>query len=154
MELQYAKYDCPCSFGNYNDADRNSGFQLLLTRSKDLAQRLKLYTKRLINTRLGIIAEDQGGGGGNVGEDTTQDLLSLNDEDFPLVCTFDYFLRLLENLVKYFTIIPIVHLPENLICPLGSSPKRGGKPRETSITLLEWNTSPSSITGYRRCWGR
>lgn len=103
-----------------NDANKYAEFQLLLTRSKDLAQKLKLYTKRLINTRLGIIAGDQQGEDGNAAtkkfeEDTTQDLLSLEEEDFPVVCTFNHFLRLLENLVRYFTIIPAVYSSG---CPL------------------------------------
>lgn len=91
---------------NDSGADKNAEFQLFLTRSKDVAQNLRLYTKRLINTRLGIIAEDQSGDCDNSiskesEEETTQDLFSLDQEDFPLVCTFDYFLRLLENLVRY-----------------------------------------------------
>lgn len=91
---------------NDSGADKNAEFQLFLTRSKDVAQTLKLYTKRLINTRLGIIAEDQSGDCDNSipkesEEETTKDLFSLDQEDFPLVCTFDYFLRLLENLVRY-----------------------------------------------------
>lgn len=96
-----------------NDVNKNAEFQLLLTRSRDLAQKLKLYTKRLINTRLGIIAGDQHGEDGNTKkfeEDTTQDLLSLEEEDFPVVCTFNHFLRLLENLVRYFIITPAVYL--------------------------------------------
>jgi len=34
-------------------------------------------------------------------EDTRQNILSLGDDDFPLVCTFNRFLRLLENSIKY-----------------------------------------------------
>ncbi|KAF8539048.1 hypothetical protein BDD12DRAFT_981228 [Trichophaea hybrida] len=78
--------------------------QLLLTRSSDLAQKLKLYTKRLINSRLGNTEEDHPSGVVDSSEeDTTKDLLSLEDSDFPLVCTFSYFVRLLENAVKYIT---------------------------------------------------
>lgn len=112
MEPQFAKYAShPIPDGN--DVNKNAEFQLLLTRSRDLAQKLKLYTKRLINTRLGIIAGDQHGEDGNTKkfeEDTTQDLLSLEEEDFPVVCTFNHFLRLLENLVRYFIIISVVYL--------------------------------------------
>lgn len=89
-----------------------SPFQLLLTRSKNLAQKLRLYTQRLINTRMGIIDSDPEPQNAeneipwdDSEEDTTRTLLSLRDQDFPLVCTFDYFLRLLENTVGYATII-------------------------------------------------
>jgi len=88
--------------------------QLLLTRSNDLAQKLKLYTKRLINSRLGIAEEDHPPRTDDLSnfrtdskEDTTKDLLSLEDSDFPLVCTFSYFLKLLENAIKY--IAPPAH---------------------------------------------
>lgn len=36
----------------------------------------------------------------NDSEDTSKNLLSLNEQDFPLVCTFNYFLKLLENTIK------------------------------------------------------
>jgi len=82
--------------------------QLLLTRSTGLAQKLKLYTKRLINTRLGVVEEDTASGAedrinysDDFEEDTTRDILSLEDSDFPLVCTFNHFLRLLDNAIKY-----------------------------------------------------
>lgn len=70
---------------NGSDANKYAESQLLLTRSKDLTQKLKLYTKRLINTRLGIIAgdqrgEDDKGFAQEFGKDTTRDLLSLNDD--------------------------------------------------------------------------
>lgn len=97
-----------------NDADENTGFELLLTRSKGLAQKLKVYTKRLIDTRRGIIdpdaqiGEDTATSWDDSEEDTTQNLLSLDEHDFPLVCTFNYFLRLLENLVKYKRILSVL----------------------------------------------
>lgn len=33
-------------------------------------------------------------------EDTTEDLFSLQKEDFPLVCTFGHFLKRLENSIR------------------------------------------------------
>jgi len=87
----------------------------LLTRSTGLAQKLKLYTKRLINSCLEVVEEipspgeeDYINSSSDSEEDTTRDLLSLEDGDFPLVCTFSYFLRLLENSLKYN--IPLTHV--------------------------------------------
>lgn len=47
-------------------------------------------------------------------EDTTQDLLSLNEQDFPLVCTFNYFLKLLENTIKS---VLVSHIMRDIIIP-------------------------------------
>jgi len=86
--------------------DNSNEFQLLLTRSSGLAKKLKGYTQRLIDTRLGIIGGDSVSGEqqrANPLHDegrTIKDLLSLKEEDFPLVCTFDHFLRLVENSVR------------------------------------------------------
>jgi hypothetical protein len=109
-----------CSQYHYNFAAFNNAkliwyyVQLLLTRSTGLAHKLKLYTKRLINSRLEVFEqipspgdEDYINTSANSEEDTTQDLLSLKDGDFPLVCTFNYFLQLLENSLKYN--IPLAH---------------------------------------------
>lgn len=96
---------------------------MLLTRSKDLALRLKHYTKDLIRTQVGISdanlqdgeaytwnnSEEDTTKDGEASEvltwndseeDTNQDLFSLDEQDFPLVCTFSYFLRLLENTIR------------------------------------------------------
>lgn len=81
--------------------------QLLLTRSKELANKLKRYTQRLIDTRLGTIGEnstshnEQEIAGEGAEAHTTLELLALREEEFPLVCTFDYFLRLVENSIRY-----------------------------------------------------
>lgn len=126
-----------------SDANKYAESKLLLTRSKDLAQKLNLYTKRLINTRLGIIAgdrhgEDDRGFAKELEEDTTRDLLSLNDEDFPIVCTFNHFLRLLENLVRYLATIPLVYLS---VCPLDSS--RNMPLLKMNIFLFELRKQPN-----------
>ncbi|KAL0640852.1 hypothetical protein Q9L58_000159 [Maublancomyces gigas] len=81
--------------------------QLLLTRSRNLAQKLKIYTKRLINTKMGRVntgpqdgEDDSAGSRDDSEESTDQTLLALDEEDFPLVCTFSYFLILLENTIR------------------------------------------------------
>lgn len=81
---------------------------MLLTRSRDLAQKLKIYTKRLINTKMRRVntgpqdAEDDSVGSRDDSEESTvQTLLALDEEDFPLVCTFSYFLILLENTIRF-----------------------------------------------------
>jgi hypothetical protein len=92
--------------------DDSNEFQLLLTRSSRLAKKLKDYTQRLIDTRLlidtplGITDGDSVPGGGQRAnpdheeERTIRDLFSLKEEAFPLVCTFDHFLRLVENSIR------------------------------------------------------
>jgi hypothetical protein len=86
--------------------DDSNEFQLLLTRSSGLAKKLKGYTQRLIDTRLGTIDgesesdEQQRAAPGHDEGRTIKDLLSLKEEEFPLVCTFDHFLRLVENSVR------------------------------------------------------
>ncbi|KAF8241484.1 P-loop containing nucleoside triphosphate hydrolase protein [Wilcoxina mikolae CBS 423.85] len=81
--------------------------QLLLTRSGRLTQKLKPYTKRLIDTRLGKFedsssspVQENSTTWQECNEDTRQDIYSIGDDDFPLVCTFSHFLRLLENSFK------------------------------------------------------
>ncbi|KAF8541740.1 hypothetical protein BDD12DRAFT_946309 [Trichophaea hybrida] len=83
------------------------GNQLLLTRSGRLTQKLKPYTKRLIDTRLGKFedsssspVQENSTTWQECNEDTNQDIFSIGDSDFPLVCTFSHFLRLLENSFK------------------------------------------------------
>lgn len=81
---------------------------MLLTRSRNLAQKLKIYTKRLINTKMGRVdtgpqdgEDDSAGSRDDSEESTDQTLLALDEEDFPLVCTFSYFLILLENTIRF-----------------------------------------------------
>lgn len=81
----------------------------MLTRSRDLAQKLRIYTNRLIDTKLGRIntGPQDGEDNNSVGtwddseESTDQSLLALDEQDFPLVCTFSYFLILLENAIRF-----------------------------------------------------
>lgn len=87
-----------------------AGFiKLLLTRSEPLARKLESEVQLLIDTQLlrvkaGFdtaddcfeITRTRDG----MDEETTEDLFSLQKEDFPLVCTFANFLKRLENSIK------------------------------------------------------
>jgi hypothetical protein len=82
---------------------------LLLTRSKKLAQKLKANAKGLIDAKLGVtsdLVESEDTTVDNYDdspEDTESDFLALNDDDFPQVCTFNYFIRLIENTIRFGT---------------------------------------------------
>lgn len=79
---------------------------MLLTRSSVLSNKLEAYTKRLIATQLNtpsstidnnedmlhFIAQDD--------REVNDTIFSIKDEDFPLVCTFNHFVKLLENTVR------------------------------------------------------
>ncbi|KAF8461600.1 hypothetical protein BDZ91DRAFT_736591 [Kalaharituber pfeilii] len=76
--------------------------QILLTRSEPLSRKLRLELQRLIKSQLllvdGVVftreaPEDQENG-------DSKSLLSLQPEDFPLVCTFSHFMKLLENTIR------------------------------------------------------
>lgn len=85
--------------------------QLLLTRSEPLARKLESEVQLLIDTQLLRVnarfnpdshdidiptyARD------GMDEETTEDLFSLQKQDFPLVCTFGHFLKRLENTIQY-----------------------------------------------------
>ena len=81
--------------------------QVLLTRSSLLTDKLRAYTKKLIETltskslKLEPLPEDEDSfldaGGKHLVGDT---VFTLNGESFPLICTFDQFLRILENTVR------------------------------------------------------
>ena len=80
--------------------------QVLLTRSRFLADKLQAYTRRLISTlstkslrtkssELEELLLSRG-----TGEDPeSSSVLTLRDQSFPLVCTFEQFLSVLENTV-------------------------------------------------------
>jgi hypothetical protein len=82
---------------------------LLLTRSKNLAQKLNINAKGLINAKLGITSglvepeETTVGTYDDSPEDTNGNFLALTDDDFPIVCTFNYFIRLMENAIRFGT---------------------------------------------------
>ncbi|KAL8718323.1 MAG: hypothetical protein Q9225_004520 [Loekoesia sp. 1 TL-2023] len=77
--------------------------QVLLTRSRHLADQLRKYVRRSIQT-LSTGSLDNVPFEGETSESleinvSTSDVLALNDSVFPYVCTFEDFLRLLENTV-------------------------------------------------------
>ncbi|KAF8421382.1 hypothetical protein EV426DRAFT_718708 [Tirmania nivea] len=87
----------------------NGGFenrlrQVLLTRSEPLSRKLRLELRRLIKTQLvGAAAAEDDSRQDRAGDEenaVTLSLFSLQPEDFPLVCTFKYFMALLENTIK------------------------------------------------------
>lgn len=80
--------------------------KVLLTRSSVLADKLGVYTKRLISTQLGEVppAEEAGRDPLNLIEqndrEVTDTVFSIKEQDFPLVCTFNYFMKILENTAR------------------------------------------------------
>ena len=97
-----AKYAAGCAV-----TEEQSPRQLLLTRSTELATKLKDYIKRLMRTLaanaivqveqqerefpLPDVEDD---------DDHCDTVFELQNDSFPLVCTFDRFLQLLENTIK------------------------------------------------------
>ena len=75
--------------------------QVLLTRSSLLSDKLRTYTKGLIKTQISkpdgeepVVADFK------TTEALENGVLNLTQESYPLICTFDQFLRLIENTVK------------------------------------------------------
>ena len=91
--------------------------QVLLTRSEPLSRKLKMELQRLIKTQLIRVVggnadrerdgdDDMNEAGGEATENTgatllSRTLFSLNQEDFPLVCTFAEFMLILQNTIRY-----------------------------------------------------
>ncbi|KAI5810335.1 hypothetical protein BZA77DRAFT_172956 [Pyronema omphalodes] len=79
--------------------------QILLTRSKFLAEKLKKYTKRLVDSQVDNNTSPQLGlevhefSLGDESAYDTKSLSTLREEDFPLVLTFDTLLTVLENTI-------------------------------------------------------
>ena len=81
--------------------------QVLLTRSSHLAQKLQSYTFQLIKTldmqskqtatptTMQAIGQQE-----KEGSVVVETAFTLQDDSFPVICTFDYFLQILENTVK------------------------------------------------------
>ncbi|RPB01636.1 P-loop containing nucleoside triphosphate hydrolase protein [Choiromyces venosus 120613-1] len=89
--------------GRYISAKENGGLlrQVLLTRSERLVEKLRDNTDGLIKTKMGKLEEKRPHqANDSFAENTRKSFLSLTDEDFPLVCTFDYLLRLIENSIR------------------------------------------------------
>ncbi|CUS07544.1 unnamed protein product [Tuber aestivum] len=77
--------------------------QVLLTRSKRLASKLRANTDGLIAARFGkgrVVSEATYAKKDDIDENTKKQFSSLADTEFPLVCTFDYLLRLIENSLR------------------------------------------------------
>ncbi|KAK4694355.1 hypothetical protein P7C71_g3221, partial [Lecanoromycetidae sp. Uapishka_2] len=81
--------------------------QVLITRSSYLADKLRVYTQRLIRTTTSNALSLEPLQGDETDLDTEavddgaqQTVLALTDDSFPLVCTFDQFLQLLESTVR------------------------------------------------------
>lgn len=80
--------------------------QVFITRSEILAGKLNGYIRRLINCQLGRFESDDIDSIGmevmqEKDEDSeARDLWSLTDADFPLVCTFDKLLAMVETSIK------------------------------------------------------
>ena len=79
---------------------------MFLTRSSILAGKLKAITQRLIETLVSKSLhverpQDDGNCPSSKAEDSIEEsVLTLNDQSFPLVCSYDHFLRILENTVR------------------------------------------------------
>ncbi len=97
-----AKYAAGCAV-----TEERSPRQLLLTRSSELATKLKDYISRLMRT-LTANTVDQGEQQERefplpvveVDDDRCDTVFKLQNDSFPLVCTFDRFLQLLENTIE------------------------------------------------------
>ncbi|KAJ5822742.1 Tetratricopeptide-like helical [Penicillium robsamsonii] len=79
-----------------SDSDEQQARQLLLTRSSYLASKLQTYAKSLIDAQSQALLTE---------EDVDSDLkptsfFALKDWHFPVVCTYDEFLGLLENTIR------------------------------------------------------
>jgi hypothetical protein len=79
--------------------------QILLTRSRFLAEKLKKYTKRLVDSQFDNNTTPQPGfrvhefSLGDESAYDTKSLSTLREDDFPLVLTFDTLLTILENTI-------------------------------------------------------
>ncbi|KAF8250004.1 hypothetical protein K440DRAFT_659974 [Wilcoxina mikolae CBS 423.85] len=81
--------------------------QILLTCSKYLAKQLRDSTKNLIRSQLSEMATEENFDHHvlNLGEENltlSNSWTTLESDDYPLVCTFEQLLKLLENDVEYF----------------------------------------------------
>ncbi|RPB01665.1 P-loop containing nucleoside triphosphate hydrolase protein [Choiromyces venosus 120613-1] len=72
--------------------------QVLLTKSEILAEKLRDHSDGLIEAKMS--KRKRPGGNVDFGENTRKHFLALTNEDFPLVCTFDHFLGLIENSIR------------------------------------------------------
>ena len=97
-----AKYAAGCAV-----TEERSPRQLLLTRSTELATKLKDYINRLMRTlEANVIDQGEQQERGfplpeiEDDDDCCDTVFKLQNDSFPLVCTFDRFLQLLENTIR------------------------------------------------------
>ncbi len=81
--------------------------QVLITRSTFLADKIRIHVQRLIETltKKSFILEPLHEREDIFSEDSTRDAINtpvylLQDASFPLICTFDEFMRLLKNSIR------------------------------------------------------
>ncbi|KAF8463424.1 hypothetical protein BDZ91DRAFT_305427 [Kalaharituber pfeilii] len=89
------------------DEDKDYVRQVLVTRSKTLAEKLHTELHALIRAQLinevenqNPSIEDEPDRWDGTSEETTKSLFTLKRNGFPLVCTFTYFLKLVENTIR------------------------------------------------------
>ncbi|KAF8459683.1 hypothetical protein BDZ91DRAFT_799763 [Kalaharituber pfeilii] len=87
--------------------DKDCLRQILVTRSKQLANKLHIELNALVNAQLlGLtqnktqLAKKTVNNWDGASEETDESLFTLKQNRFPLVCTFSHFLRLIENTIK------------------------------------------------------
>lgn len=81
--------------------------QLLLTRSPYLAAKLQAYAKSLIDTQARAVQLPRPAESSDQGLNSDS-FFTLNDGNFPFVCTYDEFLGLLENTFRYCGLSPVI----------------------------------------------
>lgn len=128
--------------------------QVLLTRSSLLAEKLRNYTVELIKTldmssheKDGQLGLTEPSNGNTQWETTTATALDLSEVSFPLICTFDHFLQVLENTITAMDRQSFERGGKQ------SSSKRSGLDRATwevvdrnSFRLDYWPRFPSPLT--------
>ncbi|KAF8459690.1 P-loop containing nucleoside triphosphate hydrolase protein [Kalaharituber pfeilii] len=87
--------------------DKDCLRQILVTRSKQLAKKLHVELNALVNAQLLDYTQNKPRSAENTAENwdgaseaTNESLFTLKQNQFPLVCTFAHFLRLIENTIR------------------------------------------------------
>ncbi|KAI9669755.1 MAG: hypothetical protein M1831_007451 [Alyxoria varia] len=130
-----AKYAASSTTAEGNPPPR----QVLLTKSNELAGKLKQYMQRLLRTvQTASINDDEEQGNGDHPQEeeenghplpqykqtyADEDGLNLPDDQFPLVCTFDYLLELVEEVIQR-------NVNQQLEVPRPSEARRHAEPEE------------------------
>ena len=128
--------------------------QVLLTRSSHLAEKLRFYANELIRTL------DMSSQANNVelkvaeskhqnieGVATAETALTLPEQSFPLICTFDCFLQILENTVRSMDRQNFEESQDHTTCPSsGLSRAAWEVVGYNSFRLDYWPRFPSFLT--------